>query len=250
MSHVRSLLAVLTVVMMLMAVRTGTIGHEELNEAILSHLALFITCYGDGMCRPKTHYVLHLPDMLRRFGFLLATFTHERKHRLVTRYTRDRKNLRNWDAGSIEEITCHQLWELRQPFFSVCRTAKPRGRMLLPLRELFPAVADKDFVILNDISANGGSINAGDVVSCVIDGHVQLGELLVTAASADGPAYSFISLWQPDPGSKDSDWRNFIVSREEVTQVPLKSLDTVFTHRMSTSRQSCMVFTPFEVRPK
>jgi hypothetical protein len=250
MTHVRSLLAVLTVVMMLMAVRTGTIGHTELFEAITSHLALFITCYGEGRCRPKHHYALHLADMLRRFGFLLSTFTHERKHRLVTRYTRDRKNLRNWDAGSIEEITCHQLWELRQPFFSVCRTAQPRGRMLLPLRELFPAAADKDFVLLNDISANGGSINAGDVVSCVIDGHVQLGELLVTVAVAGGPAYSLISVWQPDPESKDNDWRNFLVSREDVIQVPLKSLDTVFTHRMSSNRQSCMVFMPFEVRPK
>ena len=148
----------------------------------------------------------------------------------------------------VEEITCHQLWELQQPFVGAHTEAKPTGRLQRTLSTLFSGC--QDFLILNQIDCNGGSFSAGDVVSCVLDGRVQLGELLVTVAVQGGPAYCFISLWQPDPASIDEDWRNFIVDRENVAQVPLPLVDTVFTHRMSTTRKSCMVFMPFELRPK
>lgn len=247
-AYVQSLLAVLHVVMLLSAVKTGTVTSDELQQAIVAHLVLFKLTYGDDLFRPKHHYALHLPGMLAWFGFLLATFTHERKHRLVTRYGRDRKNLKAWDKSMVEEITCHQLWELRQSFVGAHTEAKPTGRLRATLSTIFSG--GQDFLILNQIDCNGGSFSAGDVVSCVLDGRVQLGELLVTVAVQGGPAYCFISLWQPDPASIDEDWRNFIVDRENVAQVPLSLVDTVFTHRMSTTRKSCMVFLPFELRPK
>ena len=121
------MLACLPVVLLLMAVRTGEVSAPELFEAVSLHLRLYQACYGDSCMRPKHHYALHLPDMLRRFGFLLATFTHERKHRLVMRYTRDRSNLKSWDLGAIEDITCHQVWELKQEFSLAMTTSQPRG---------------------------------------------------------------------------------------------------------------------------
>jgi hypothetical protein len=247
---VQSLLAVLHVVMLLNAVKTGTVTSDELHLAIIAHLVLFKQAYGEDLFRPKHHYSIHLPGMLLWFGFLLATFTHERKHRLVTRYGRDRRNLKAWDKSIVEEVTCHQLWELRQAFVGAHTAAQPKGRVLTTLLEIFPGVDSEDLLVLNSINCNGGAFSAGDVVSCVLDGRVQLGELLVTAAVQHGPAYCFISLWQPDPASTDEDWRNFFVSRENVAQVPLQLVDTVFTYRMSTTRTTCMVFLPFEVRPK
>ena len=64
MPFVLSMLAVLTVVMMLNAVKTGTICADELLVAITAHLNLYRDAYGEDLMRPKHHYALHLPDML------------------------------------------------------------------------------------------------------------------------------------------------------------------------------------------
>jgi hypothetical protein len=252
--HINSMLSVLDVVAMLQAVKTGTIHPDELEKAIVQHLQLYKLCDGAKAFRPKHHYALHLPHMLRHHGFLLMTFTHERKHRLVTRYTRDRRNLKNWDSGAIEEITCHQLWELSEPFFGVCNSARALGKILIPLRELFPDVDAGNISILNSINGNGGAINAGDVVSCIVGGHAQLGELMVAVGvrrhAGVYESYCIVSLWQPDPTSADVVWPKYAVSRENVIAVPLQHLDTVFTYRMSADLTSCVVYMPLEVRSK
>ena len=145
------------------------------------------------------------------------------------------------------EITCHQLWELQQDFFHVCSAAAPRGRVQHLLNEIFPGAAN--IKLLNDICVNGGKAHTGDVISCLRDTEVRLGELLL-CVGVEGKAYAFVSMWRPDPTCTDIDWRNFLVSDDDVKQVPLESIDTLFTHRMSSTRKSCAVYFPFEVRPK
>ena len=89
---------------------------DMLAAAICDHFTLFIAAYGADAIKPKHHYALHLPRMLATHGVLVGTFTHERKHRVVKRNTRDRMNLTKWDLGSLEEITVHQLKELGRTF--------------------------------------------------------------------------------------------------------------------------------------
>ena len=64
--------------------------------------------------RPKHHYTLHLPIQLYRHGYLVATMTMERKHRVVKRYLRPRRTLVSFEAGFVEEITCFELWQLSE----------------------------------------------------------------------------------------------------------------------------------------
>ena len=251
--HCASMLAVLDVLEVLQAVKTGTVNHKTLRKAIVKHLVLFKTCYGESAFKPKHHYALHLPRMLKNHGFLLMTFTHERKHRLVTRYTRDRKNLRSWDSGAMEEITCHSMFELSRPFYGIATTSQARGAILIPLRELFPGVDDNSITILNDISGRGGHINTGDVVSCIYNNSAHVGELLAAIGiNADNSCKSFciISLWQRDAECTDIRWVNHVVARDNVVCLPLQHLDTVFIHAMSTDRSTCMVYMPLEVRPE
>jgi hypothetical protein len=252
MPYVRSFMAVLTVVMLLTSLKTGTVSGEELSTAITLHLQLYKLAYGDEAFRPKHHYSLHLGPMLLKFKCLLATFTQERKHRLVTRYGRDRKNLKNFEAGAIEEITCHQVWELSQPFFMASRSAKARGKILIPLQEIYPAA--EEFTILNRIRCNGGMCSSGDVISCLIEGQPQLGELLVTYGVKKTSGYaveSIVALWKPaEHATQGQSWCNYLVSGENVAKVATKSLDTVFTYRMASDQKSCAVYFPPEVRPK
>ena len=249
-AHVESMLACLSVVMLLMAVRTGEVSASELFEAVSLHLRLYQACYGDICMRPKHHYALHLPDMLRRFGFLLATFTHERKHRLVMRYTRGRSNLKSWDLGAIEDITCHQVWELKQEFFLAMTTSQPRGRILLGLRDAFPGVADAAFTLVNRICGNGGHICPGDVVSCLVDGEVQLGEYLLSVGMDGMGMHSLVALWKCDGAlERGQSWVKFAVSDDNVVKVSTTdAIDSVFTHRMAADRRTCVVYFPPEVR--
>ena len=73
---------------------------------------LFKEAYGANHMRPKHHYALHLPLQLRVHGFLVATMTMERKHRVLKRYLRPRRTLVGFEDGVMEEITCFELWQL------------------------------------------------------------------------------------------------------------------------------------------
>ena len=190
--------------------------------------------------------------MLARFGFLLSTFTHERKHRVVKRYTRDRRNLKSWNLGAIEDITCHQLWENRSPWFSSCSTSRPKGKALYGLREIFPGIADERFTLHNQIKCNGGQADAGDVVSFLFEGSMEICELLVTVGVSEGSVatlWSIISLWRHQSNESDMSWWTFLVS-DNVVKVATRHVDTVCTYRMSDDRQSCVVHLPYELRPK
>ena len=134
----------------------------------------------------STTLLLHLGPMLARLPFMLATFVNERKHRVVKKYTRDRRSLQSFDLGAIEEITCHQIWELGKPILSTFNTAKPSRRMVDVLREVFPATTgDASFMIANDMKVNGGAANAGDVVSCNFEGEEIVGELMLGVVVSD-----------------------------------------------------------------
>lgn len=162
---VDSMLAVLSVVMLLMSLKTGLVTPEALDKVIVAHLTLFLVAWGEEYVRPKHHYCIHLPSMLAHFGFLLATFTHERKHRLVTRYCRDKKNLQNWDMSAIEDITCHQVWQLGLPFMQAFESVTPAGRILIPLQEMYPGVPVDDMILCSKIACNNGTCSPGDVVT-------------------------------------------------------------------------------------
>ncbi len=255
MPYVLSMIAVLNVVMLLQSVKTGEITPERLFIAITEHLILYTAAYGEGACRPKHHYCIHLPDMLRRFGFLLATFTHERKHRIVIRYTKNRYNLKSWALGAIEDITSHQVWELGLPFFMAFSTSKPRGKMFWALHELFPGVPDACFSLHTQLKCNGGRCCNGDVISCLVDGVLEVGELLMTVGLEDQEDLSMfciLSIWKrvPSPASDEvMGWVAYETSDDRVAKAAAANVDTVFTYRMADNGQSCMLYLPCELRP-
>ncbi len=77
-----------------------------------------MAAYGAACARHKHHYNRHLPDMLMRFGVLLNTLAHGRKHRLVERYALAPANLQSYDLGVLENVTTHMLWDTEQGFLA------------------------------------------------------------------------------------------------------------------------------------
>ena len=91
-------------VLLLGQVITGRVSADALEHAIVTH--------------PKSHYALHLGMLLRRFGFLLATFTQERKHQLIKRFFNPRRHTPGLERGVLEELTLQHVYELKD---LICR---------------------------------------------------------------------------------------------------------------------------------
>ena len=67
------------------------------------------------------------------------------------------------------------------PFVQACETAQPRGKVLIPLLEMYPDASDEDIVIISGIACNNGKCSSGDVVTFLHEG-LPVGQLIVSVA--------------------------------------------------------------------
>jgi len=56
---------------------------DQLQLLQIQHMKAFVKAYGEGPCKPKHHYALHVGIQIRKFRFVLDAFVHERKHRTL-----------------------------------------------------------------------------------------------------------------------------------------------------------------------
>ena len=247
MPFVQSFLAVLNVVELLQAVKAGVVGASVLRSAIDKHFGLFIAAYGEARVRLKHHYILHLPGMLRRFGTLIATFTHERKHRLIIRYSRDRHCFKQFELGALEEVTVHQLWEICEPYMKCgfVNAHPPRARTLPLLQELFPG---KEFAVSAECRTGTGTVKLNDMALVVQDGIARIGEVVLFVA-IDGDPCAMLSKWAVDNLDRDGKWADLRVASDDATyMVPVEGVLCSLTHRPSDDNRHTTVYLPLEHR--
>ena len=248
--YINSMIAALRVVEVLLAIRQGAVTPQALEEAIANHMRLFLAAWGVEWVVPKHHYARHLPDIMRIVGTLLGTLCNERRHRVAKRYTRDRKNTKRWSLGSLEEITCHHLWELSQPFLSrvgQLNTCSPKGKTLRCLRQLFPGRADAAFSIANKAKVGyGATCTRGDVVCFDFEGSRQVGRVMVHVA-VDGEEVSIITKHTILRKTSDDLALEFACS-EDLVGVPSASLHFACTYMLSANGEAGAVYLPVECR--
>lgn len=95
---------------LLLASRDGGGCHaDKLCQSIQQHSAEFLRVYGPEHFLPKHHYAVHLPEMLRLHGCLLACWVQERRHKELKRFASDQHHsLPGTEKGIMEEmILCH-----------------------------------------------------------------------------------------------------------------------------------------------
>ena len=117
-------------------------------------------------------------------GSLISTLTHERKHRLVKRYTVHRSNLRSWELGVIEELCMHTLYDVMKPggFLKggLHESSRPMPLTLRAVKEMWPGVPDDDISVSNHATGQDGVVTVGDVVlnspTVTTPGHFQVAE--------------------------------------------------------------------------
>ena len=250
--YVSSMLAVLMVVEALQAVKCRNVSPACLKLRILDHLRRYVAAYGADAVRPKHHYALHLPEMLARHGTLVGTLTNERRHRVVKRYTRDRRCLLRWELGALEEMTCHSRWELSEPFLRSghVNPTPPRPQALAVLRELFgdDARAGRELTMSNRVNARHGTIITND---CVLfedpETHAHMASELLSNVAIGDDQLSIVSRWRHVGVSTDPRLRDYAIE-DDVTIVPSGCLLVSCTHRQNDAATSSYVYVPLEFR--
>jgi len=105
-------LACTWVLMLLQCAFTGKVKSKTLRSAMLDHFRKQQGAYGFDLWLPKSHHALHLPDMMDKFGFLLSTFVHERRHKIIKRHASPRTCTTSLEQGLLEEVTLQQLHDM------------------------------------------------------------------------------------------------------------------------------------------
>ena len=197
------LLACVDVVELLQLVRLGMVTEDMLKEAITTHLRMYVACYGADATRPKHHFAMHMSTMLGIFGTLLSCLVMERLHRLLQRYTLNRRNLKSYEIGCIEDITVNQLRDRKVDWMAdgLLNPAAPKGRILALMKSLWPE--ELQYTVSRNARIQRGIISLDDVVFYVASGVLCCGRvmLLFRVCNVDR---CIVSKWtrvpRPSPG--------------------------------------------------
>lgn len=163
-----------------------------LHEAIVSTLTLFLRVYGPSYWVPKFHMALHMGMFLKRFGFLLSCFVHERKHKLVKRFADPMGKLQGFDRFVLREVflaqrsALHGWCENR----SAGHVVTPSKRVMEIVQTQFPSA--REIKSTSDVNLGvGGLCVKGDVV-WLTDGTVaQVWNFFLV----DNRLYACVSRW-------------------------------------------------------
>ena len=199
-----SCLAVLELIDALHNIKAGCVSPERLQELVTSFLKANKAAYGNDMIVPKYHYILHLPDMLRRFKTLFSCLVNERRHRVVKKYTKDRVADPRWELGALEEIVTFQMYEaehVEYGTYGLMNPHEPLGLKKVQLDALFPHAS----TIMQGIDLRNayGTVHVNDVV-WVSHGDAMFAAQIRMLCSVDGHDIAIVDKF--DLVKNDSPW--------------------------------------------
>ena len=122
--------------------------------------------YGYTLFVPKHHYMLHIPAQLAKFKILVLCYVHERKHKIVKRWTAPLCSDRDNNRSLLEECTVAHLHALQDPLLKPCLLDKVKENP-----DVVAALKEKGFASAETTltgrtaRAQGRCIRIGDVAS-------------------------------------------------------------------------------------
>ena len=138
-AQVAPLLLCISVMDLLVKLNTGDITPTMLADAMARHYAAHVAAYGHTLFVPRFHYMLHIPTQLATFGFLIACFVHERKHKIVKRWAVPTctGNSVKYDRSLLEECTIAHIESLKEPLLkpSLLEPVQARPEVVAALRQ-------------------------------------------------------------------------------------------------------------------
>lgn len=173
-----SFIALTDVLDLLSCSRNGIdVSPEQLSAAMLNWLQKHTHAYGDDFKKPKSHYALHLSDMLRHRKFLCACWVHERHHKVIKRYGIAHHNLKSMENGLCEEVIVQKVSELRKDIVvtGVLDPRHPSARIASDLRAQFGLPTDDDVVVGSRARVSKRHLCTRDVALAEVNGAITAG---------------------------------------------------------------------------
>jgi hypothetical protein len=100
---------------LLQCIPLGVVSSEKLLVAVEAVLAHFVLAKWQHRMTKKFHWLLHMPDHLRRFGMLPACWSLERKHKLIKVFANQIKNTVHYEHSMLKEVLNQELHNLTMP---------------------------------------------------------------------------------------------------------------------------------------
>jgi hypothetical protein len=217
-AEIKAFLAMADLLDMVQATTWNKVSVQSLRACVRMFLQLCVDAGWAETTHPKFHWLVHLPRHLEKFGCLLSCFVHERKHKLVKRYSNDICNTTSFEKSVLGEVCSHTLARLGETgLFSteVCllKPHKASNRLVAFLSEQLQLQLDESDYFTGSTVRPGlhGQCSCKDVVLVKIDGATgfEAGEILLHT-EVQGQLFSLVSFWEPlshDPARNTSDWK-------------------------------------------
>ena len=175
----------------------GTVTADSLASHCRQSMEAHNKAWGNGLWKPKSHYCLHFSQQLLRRGFLLATFVHERKHRLIERMQTSRSNLKSFSKGCLRDVVGQQVFDMQ---YGIGQVYLPDAR---PANNEITVAIQKAFASGDPVSTarvcriKSRSVAQGDVVIYELngDGHMRVGKVLFFASVTDAVVHACMQAW-------------------------------------------------------
>ena len=179
----RSLVACCDVVIALSAGETSRTTPEKLASLIEDYLVLHLAEYMESQFIPKHHYLLHLVGNLNAWAFLLSTFVHERKHRLVKRHAGNKQSMKNMSRNLLEDVVLECLWDLEADGLATVtlEIAKPVSEHLLSLFRVMHPHSLGPVETSLEVRINERRIHRNDVIAFTESSELCIGKLMAHA---------------------------------------------------------------------
>lgn len=210
--------------------------------------------------------LIHLPELINRFGPLPTAWSLERKHKLVKQYgnhlfsqSAPSKSC-NWDRSVLRDVTCERLYAIDSDEFDVhtsllSPTKAPSKALLKALRETFGVSglwADSySFRLSRDarlsecsrVSVNDAVVVAnGDGTWCMGMVHQLLEVTTTSPAAAEPTLLALVSKWvQRSAGTGSSVWETQSLGPHYVRLQSILRPAACWSHR---SADRCVVLHP------
>ena len=178
---VQSYFSLARVLDLLQNIKKETTRASMLKDAILKHLYDFQKAYGLDHWIPKHHIATHLAGQFNRHQILCACFTHERKHKLVKRYSSQVTNTwHRWERSVVIDSLRNQLDSMRSGEDKLLTVglidgSEPTRTSAALLRTAVNSIDAEVHVSLHAYYAIGAKCSSQDVVLLNIEGEQQIG---------------------------------------------------------------------------
>ena len=221
--EINCFLALVDVVLLVFATDRCKVCPDLLDQMVQRHLTLFMAAYGEELFLPKHHFTTHLGDQLRMFGWLMRCFVHERHHKLLKKYSKNRVNTKSFELGLVEDVTIVQLQALGAEWHAkgMSKPMRPRASTRRTLLEMHPA--EPNPTVAHSIrTPRTETITAGDACLFARDGAHNFGELNILYR-AGGHDYAIIFEWELCADQPHVDSRR-LIARQSPVRIDASSL--------------------------